>query len=356
MREWRSRCSMVVLMVAWMIASWPAIANAAARVIIPSDWGESASAAPEAQRRASRWQAALELRLVQVASAPQNDRFAETIAVFERNEAIAERVFADEAAAVDALAAAVADVVGTDAPKRAEFRSTSAGQRIVWARWIVDDLSYECVLAPSGDSTTIVIAAVLASESEIQSPLLAEVFTALEGVSEPMPRFSLFAWRLGSIVVWLALALGLHAAMLPLGDRDHDHGQAGRRAAVINFVLVLIGTGIAVVALRGRELALSSAGSSVAGLAVWIAIAGVIVVGLHFLISSRLDHGPVQSAPSSGAFASGTYSTADVIRSSVSRSGMRRVDDLESSSNWPPPTSGSSQNHGRIVIDESERE
>jgi hypothetical protein len=348
----------MLLVSAWMIASWPAIANAAARIIAPDAWGESASAAPEAQRRASRWQAALGLRLVQVVSAPQDDRFAETVAVFERSEPVPEQAFATETAAIEALATAVVNVVGTDAPADAELRTTRSGEQIVWARWTVDDLRYECVLAPSGDSATIVIAAVLASEAERARPLLDDLFVGLDGVSAPMPRFSLLAWQLGSIVVWLALALGLHAAMLPLGDRDHDHGQAGARASGINLVLVLIGTGIAAVALRSRELALVHAGSSVAGLVVWVGVAGVIVVGLHFLISSRLDRGPVQSAPSSGAFASGTYSTADVIRSSVSRSGMRRVpDDLEqSSSSGAWPTSSPSESKARIVVDEAERE
>ncbi len=340
---------LAVLLTAWTIASWPAIANAAGRVVVPSDWGKSASAAPEAQRRASRWQAALGLRLTQVVSAPQDDRFAETVAVFERSEPVPERAFADEAAAVAALTAAVVNVVGSDAPKRAQLRTTASGQRVAWARWTVDELSYECALAPSGDTATIVIATVLASEAEEHRPMLDELFDGLDGVSAAMPRFSLLGWRVGSILLWLALALGLHAAMVPLGDRDHDHGQAGQRAAAINAALVVIGTGVAVVALRGRELALAHAGSSVAGLAVWIGVAGFIVVALHFLLSSRLDHGQVQSAPSSGAFASGIYSTADVIRSSVSRSDMRRVPDEleESSSSWPRPPTGAKQQSDR---------
>ena len=121
----------------------------------PTGWGESAAAAPEAQRRASRWQDALGLRLAQVISAPANDRFAETIAVFERSEPVPEDAFASEAAAVTELANAVANVVGTEAPEQSELRSTQSGEQLIWAQWIVDDISYECVLTPSGETATI---------------------------------------------------------------------------------------------------------------------------------------------------------------------------------------------------------
>jgi hypothetical protein len=352
MREWRSRWS--VLAVLLLVAIWPTIADAAARVVAPSGWGESAAAAPEALRRANRWQSALRLRLAQVVSAPEGDRFAETVAVFERNQPVPEDAFASESAAVEALSLAVADVVGTDPPKQSELRSTAGGE-VIWARWIVDDLSYECVLAPSGDTATIVIAAVLAAEADKHGPTLTAMFEQLEGVSAPMPRFSLLAWRLGAVVVWLALGLGLHATMLQLADRDNDHGQAGMRASGINLILVLVGTAIAAVILREREAALIYSGSSVAGLAVWIGVVGLIVAGVHFLLASRLDRGQVQSAPSSGAFASGIYSSAD-LRSSVSRTGMRRTpDELEQSSSWSRPNPGASQSQ-RIIIDEAERE
>jgi hypothetical protein len=347
MREWRSRWC-VVLLAAWILAGWPAIAQAAARVIAPSGWGESAAAAPDAQRRASRWQDALGMRLAQVVSAPANDRFAETIAVFERSEPVPEEIFASEAAAVAALASAVTNVVGTDAPEQSELRNTASGEPLVWGQWIVDDISYECVLAPSGESATIVVAAVLASNAEAERPTLTAVFEQLEGVSAPMPRFSLLGWRLGAILVWVALGVGLHAMMLQLADQDDDHGYAGARASGINLVLVVIGTIVAAVILRERELALLHAGSSVAGLAVFIGVAGLVVVGVHFLIASRLDRGQVQSAPASGAFASGVYSTGDVLRSSVTRSNMRRVPDGSSAS--------ASQSRGRIVVDDAERE
>lgn len=347
MRNRRSRWTSLAALwlVAWVLASWPVIARAAARVVAPSGWGESAAAAPEALRRANRWQDALGLRLAQVISSPEGDRFAETVAVFERNQPVLEEVFASEAAAVEALALTVADVVGSDPPLRFELRRTAGGE-VIWARWIVDDLAFECVLAPSGDTATLVIAVVLANETDKHGPTLAAMVEQLEGVSAPMPRFSLLAWRIGSIVLWLALALGLHATMLQVADRDNDHAQAGMRASGINLALVLLGSAIAAVSLRGREAALIYAGSSVAGLSVWIGVAGLVVVGVHFLIASRLDRGQVQSAPSSGAFASGVYSSADVLRSSITRSGMRAT---------PQPGPGASQSQ-RIVIDDEERE
>jgi hypothetical protein len=92
---------------------------------------------------------------------------------------------------------------------------------------------------------------------------------------------------------------------------------------------------------------------------VWIGVIGLIVAGVHFLLASRLDRGQVQSAPKSGAFASGIYSSAD-LRSSVSRpdlrgAGGRTPDELEQSSSWSRPHPNASQSQ-RIVIDEAERE
>lgn len=338
----------VLLVVAWVIT--PAIAHAAARVIAPDSWGESAAAAPEAQRRARSWQQALGLRLAQVVSAPDDDRFAETVAVFERSEPVPEQAFTSEPRAVQALADAVANVVGTEPPDHSELRTTSSGQSIAWARWTIDDLSYECVLAPSGETATVVIAAVLAIHADAERPTLTAMFEQLEGVSAPMPRFSLLGWRLGSIITWLALALGLHAVMLQLGDREHDHGQAGVRASGLGLLAVIVGTAIAAVLLREREPALLHAGSSFAALAVWIGVAGLVVFGLHFLIASRLDRGQVQSAPSSGAFASGIHKTGDVLRSPASRSSMRQVPEQ--------PTAGAaaSPSYGRIVVDDAELE
>lgn len=331
---------------------WPTLAHAAARVVAPRGWGESAMAAPEAQRRASDWQAALGLRLTQVVSTPEGDRFAETVAVFERSTPVPAEAFANEAAAIAALSTVVANIVGTEPPEQSELQRTSDGAQLAWGRWIVDDLSYECVLAPSGGTASVVITAVLASQADSHRSVLANVFRELEGVSAPMPSFSLSGWRIASVIVWLAVAFGLHAVMLPFGDSDHDHRQAGTRAAGIGLALVVLGTGAAGLLLRGRELALVHAGSSVAGLAVFIGVSGLTVVGLHFLIAARFDRGPVRSAPSSGAFASGIYSNADLMRSSITRSGMfTRVDQPEPSSDGSPSPIPSP-----IIVDESERE
>jgi hypothetical protein len=297
-----------------VFVSWPAISRAAARVIAPNGWGESATAAPDAQRRASQWETDLGLQLAQVVSGRAGDRFAETVAVFERPQPIPAAVFDDEAKAFAELASAVVAIVGDDAPGLAEIRTTATGERIVWARWLVDDLSYECALAPSGNTGSLVISVVRARELAIHQPRLETMFEQLEGVTAPMPRFSLLGWRIGSILIWIVLALGLHAAMLQLGDQDDDHRQAGARASAINLVLILVGTGLTAVAASGRELALIHEGSSVAALSVWVAVVGIVVVGLHYTLTSRLDRGVVQSAPASGAYASGVHSSAELLR------------------------------------------
>jgi hypothetical protein len=350
--------SVLVVPLLALLLVLPLLAEAAARVVSPPRWGESSAAAPEAQRRAGRWKDALGLRLVQVVSASDNDRFAETAAVFERNGPVSLEVMASEATAIDELARAVANVVGSGSPEASGLRATATGASVAWARWIVDDLAYECVLAPSGDSSSIIVIAVPADERTEHSATIDLIIDKLEGVSEPMPRFSLAAWRVGAVFLWMALALALHAAMLRFVDQDDDHATAGRRAALINLVLVGIGSVAAHVTLSTRELAIVHSGSSVAAMTTWIVVAGIVVVGVHFLISSRFDRGVVQSAPSTGAFASGTYSRTDMMRS-MSRSGVRpRMADLaESSGTWPAPGQPSTQDSthsGRIVIDRDE--
>lgn len=344
-----------------LLGLWAPVAEAAARVLAPAGWWESSGAAPEAQRRAGRWRDALQLRMTQVVSAPDDDRFAETAAMFERAEPVAAERFESEEAAVELLSTLVTNVVGSEAPARSELRETSSGQTVVWAQWIVDDLAYECVLAPSGESASVLVMAVLAEELEDQRPALDGLVAGLEGVTEPMPKFSLRAWRIGSVLCWIALAVLLHAIMLAFVDREQDHRQAGQRAAGALAILVLIGTGGTIALLSSRELAIVYAGSSVNALALWVGVAGLVVVGAHLMIIMRLDSGKVQSAPSSGV-----YSRTDMLRSSVTRSGMRvKAEDIAAASGtWaktpqpgaqePTPPPAASAN--RIVIDEAERE
>lgn len=346
---------MLVALVATLLV-WPLIAHAAARVVAPPGWLESGAAAPEAQRRAARWQAALGLQLEQVVSAPNDDRFAETVAVFTRSEPVPEQLLADESQATGELSKAVANLVDAREPEQAGLRRTGSGAQVVWGRWIVDDIAYECLLAPSGNNATVVIMAVRATDLDDERAVLDRIIDSLDGVSAPMPRFSLSAWRIGSVLVWLALALALHAAMLPFVDHEGDHATAGRRAALINVGLVLLGTGAAYVVLADRELALTHAGSTAQGLSVWIFVAGISVAGAHFLLASRFEQGVVQSAPSSGAFASGTFSTAEVLRSSISRSGMHRRELLESSEGSHAPSPARSGSSARIEVDPHELE
>lgn len=306
-----------------VLLAWPLIAHAAVRVLAPQTWGEASEAATAAQRRAGRWKDTLGLRLVQVVSSPENDGFAETVAVFERSGPVSVEVMQSEEAAVHELARAVGNVVGSDAPTESGLRQIESGAIVVWARWIVEDVAYECVLAPSGSTSSIVMIAVPAIELSQHRVTIDDIIATLDGVSEPMPKFSLSGWRLGSLFLWLALALALHAGMLRFVDQDDDHATAGRRAALINLALVVVGTGAAYLILGPRELAIVDSGSTVKAMVVWVFVAGLIVVGAHFLISSRLDRGKIQSAPSTGAFASGIYSRTDMIR--ASRSSVRGV-------------------------------
>jgi hypothetical protein len=354
------RLSLLVVPLLALLLAWPMLAQAAARIVSPPSWGESSAAAPEAQRRASRWKEQLGLRLVQVVSASDSDRFAETAAVFERSEPVPLEVMQSEAMAIDELARAVAILVNSQPPIESGLRSTASGASVAWGRWSVDDLSYECVLAPSGSSSSIIVIAVPADERTEHAEVVNRIIDNLEGVSEPMPRFSLSAWRFGAVLLWSALALALHAAMLRFVDQDDDHATAGRRAALVNLILVVIGSVAAHVTLSTRELAIVHSGSSVSAVTTWIVVAGIVVVGAHFLISSRFDRGVVKSAPSTGAFASGTYSRTDMMRS-MSRSGVRpRVSDLaETSDVWtaPPgmPSAQDSVHSGPIVVDRDEQ-
>jgi hypothetical protein len=307
-------------------------ARAAVRVVA-ADWLESGDAAADARRRASRWTDALGgLRMVQVLSTADDDRFAETIAVFERAQPIPARAFATPEHALASLTELVGELVGTEPPIASELRTLPSGQQIVWAQWIVDDLAYEFVLAPSGESASLIVVAVLASQLSTTRAELDAIYGSLEGVTTPMPAFSLPAWRFGSLGVWVALAIGLHLLMLAFVDRDRDHRQAGFRAAAILLPVIVVGTLIARALLVERELGLIHAGTTTTGLLTWIGVSGLCVFALLVLIAQRVDRGVVQSAPASGAFASGTYSTADMVRSTIQKAAMR--DPSSSSGTW----------------------
>ena len=357
----RLACLLVVFLVS-LIAS-----SASASVeVIASGWRSSAEAAPEALRRASRWTDVLGLRMTHVLSTDPDDRFAETIAVFERPEPIPAHAFASPELALASLAPMVRDLVGSEPPLASELRTSTSGHSILWAQWIVDDLAYECVLAPSGDTTSLVVAVVLASELGQERAELDEIYEHLQGVTAAMPAFSLARWRFGTLALWLGLAALLHLSMLAFVARHHDHRQAGLRAAALLLPLVGGGTLLGRSMLLERELALHHAGASVEGLLMWIALSGVCVAALHSMIAQRFDRGVVRSAPATGAFASGTYSTADMVRSTIQKAALR--DPSASSGAWARPrrldlddsglvrtTESESSDSQRIVVDEAER-
>ncbi|MCA9698112.1 MAG: hypothetical protein KC431_11355 [Myxococcales bacterium] len=365
----------VALLLAWLIGA-PS-AWAAAQIMVPRGWAERGEAPPEAQRRAERWREALGLRLAQVVASREEDRFAETAAVFESASPVHEAVFASQQDALKTLSSIVAPIVGAEPPKRTELRTLNSGVQLVWAQWAQDDLIYECVLAPSGENSSVIVFSVQARDLDEQRTTIDNMIAGLEGVTAPMPAFSVNSWRMGSILTWLALALLLHAIMLTFVDRDRDHKQAGTRASAILLGLVVVGTIGSYFYIAPSEAALTYAGSTVTALVSWIGVAGLVVSGVHFLLASRYDQGVVRSAPSSGVYASGTYSSTDLIRSSITRTNMRlRAEDIaagsgawvrenprEASGQSPAaaesasgaPVAGASQS-ARIVIDDAERE
>lgn len=341
-------------------SGFESVAFAAAKVVAAPGWYESSEAAPEARRRAGRWADALDMRMVQVLSTDADDRYAETIAVFEHAEPIPAARFDDEVSAQATLAAMAEGLVGTQAPEQSGMRETASGHAIAWAQWIVDDVTYECVLAPSGTSASLVVASMLTGERERERAEFDAIYADLAGVSAPLPSFSLVGWRLGGLALWIALALALHGVMLRFTDRERDHRQAGLRAAGLLALLVAIGTPIARGLLVQRELALQVAGTSIGAMSTWIAVAGLSVVGLHVLLAQRFDRGLVQSAPATGAFASGTYSTADMVRSTIQKAALR--DAAASSGAWartrrPAGRSrpDTDESHLHVVDDDDER-
>jgi hypothetical protein len=334
-------------------------AQAAAKVIVAPGWYESSEATPEARRRAQRWADALGMRMVQVLSTAADDRYAETLAVFEHAEPIRAARFVDEAAARATLAAMVEGLVGTQPPEQSGMRVTAEGHAVAWGQWIVDDVTYECVLAPSGASASLVVASMLTSERADARAEFDAIYAQLEGVTPPVPSFSLVGWRVGGVGVWVVLALALHGVMLRFTDRERDHRQAGLRAAGLVALLVVLGTLAARSLLVQRELALQVANTSVAAMLSWLVVAGMSVVGLHVLLAQRADRGLVQSAPATGAFASGTYSTADMVRSTIQKAAMR--DAAASSGAWArtrrpgAPAQETDESHLHVVDDDDER-
>lgn len=338
-----------------LVAMRSATVAAEAAVIPPSGWWVSSGAAPEAQRRADEWKRQLNLPITQVMSSPFDDRFRETIAVFQLPDPVRAEDFADETAAQALLQTTVTGIVGGATPNEHGLRQTGTGEAVAWARWTIDKISYDCVLAPSGEDSTLIVMAVRTSALEDHRNILDRVVRDLDGVTAAMPSFSLLAWRGGSIALWLILGLLLHGLMLRFVDTEGDHNQAGRRAATVNFVCVLVGSIAAYVTLGDLELALVHAGTSVGGTTAWVMASGICIAGLHFMVAAQLDRGVVRSAPTSGVY-SGTYS-ASGIHASLSQSSMRlaelsqsSVGDLSESSVPTPKPSSSAASESSAAL------
>lgn len=309
----------------------PLVSLAAVELAVPSEWDVGGAAATEAQRRANAWSQALDLPLEQVAASPFDDRFSETIAVFERPDPVPAAIFEDDDAALALLSELSRPIVGTGKPSEAFMRETLSGHRIAWGRWVRDDINYDCVLAPSGGSSSLVIMAVRANSLEDYRSTFEQATTGLVGVTEAMPSFSLWGWRVGSVLVWVCLALGLHSLMLRYVDHDADHSTAGSRAALLVLPLFIVSGLVVYFGLAGRTLAIEHAGSSLEAISVWVAVSGMCVAGVHYLVASNLDRGVVQSAPASGIYASGVMSSASMVNmrredlSALSSANLRRA-------------------------------
>ena len=311
----------------------PLVSLAAVELAVPSEWNVGGAAATEAQRRANEWSQKLNLPLEQVAASPFDDRFIETIAVFERPDPVSAATFDSDDAALALLSELARPLVGTGKPSEAFMRETLSGHRIAWGRWVRDDINYDCVLAPSGGTSTLVIMAVRANSLEDFRSTFEQATTGLVGVSEAMPSFSLWGWRAGSILVWVCLAFGLHTLMLRYVDHDRDHSTAGSRAALMLLPLFIVSGLVAYLGLGSRTLAIEHAGSSLEAVSVWVAVSGMCVAGVHYLVASNLDRGVVQSAPASGIYASGVMSSASMVNmrredlSALSSANLRRRPD-----------------------------
>jgi len=277
----------------------PLTARAIVTVRPPPGW--IADASGDAHARVSGWIATLQgARIVRVYTTGGRDAFAEALALVEIQGPFGRA--ANDAAELDAVLSGIPGFIASTATWSRD--ETSSTPRLL-AQWQHDDIAYRAELIASGETRTVLVAAMLASETVLYGRVFEETSASVDGAEAPRTPFDRNAWR-ARVLVPSALAaaalVGIALWRRPFDARARD---IGRVLAIVIVVASLVGAQLTsstmAVYADGLQLAAITSGTLGAEVATWGLLGAVITWAVGSWLG-RSD-GPVASAPPRGTFA-----------------------------------------------------
>lgn len=308
---------MAVAMIAFALAFVAEPAHAAVEVPTPDGWDGDVAVGPEARQVADSWVAALEGDLVSVSSTRGEDDHLELIVAIRLARPIPPRVLRDRARVLEELrqtAMPLFDARGEPVETETLVVDGVTGIR---ARWAVDDLTWDAVMLPESTSRVLVVMRAPSSELVFYDSTFDRTVAELRGAEPPVKPIDRTRWRVVGGIIVVVIGGLLFGVMLGTSDVSGFSGAeaAGRRAAVFQLGVTVVGTLVVFVFLAGKADALAAAGTSAVAVVGELALGGMLVSALLVGLGRLLDSGPVRikSAPDVGTFRQGHPGLHDSI-------------------------------------------
>ncbi|HWB78134.1 MAG TPA: hypothetical protein VG755_24385 [Nannocystaceae bacterium] len=288
-----------------------------------------------ARERVSTWLARrTDARVKTVLSTGNADDFAEALAVIELDGPY------DETRTPELeLERALDELIPYDASTVA---ISSSGERptIVTAAWTKGSVAYRVALVPAGNHRALVVLAVLADELPLYARAFDEAMAGLAGAATPVRPFDHGRWRAIALVWWLVPAALLLALVLWRRPFGIQYVWIGRGFALTLFAASLVAAKLVHNRMAPRAGELSMAGISPETLTaetVTYGIATGIVCWIIGTVLARRDR-PVESAPTSGAFAGRSSSSSSSLAIPIVPKQRERVRHPDGASSLHPAT------------------
>ena len=299
------------LVVALVVSLWPALGLAA--VPVPPGWRHADEVSAEANDRAEAWASGWSAGLSLVCSTPDDDGFAETLAVLEVSEPLPEEILGDTTSAQAWLEPRLRSLLGPGAEPELESLALvprpTPGVAIIRARLQLEDRVVLIAVAPKGAQHQAVVLTYESSDEILYGGVFEASIDGMSDLHPPIAPFPRTALRWLALLSWLALG-----ALLGLGWTRRNLPRPGAKVAgrqvgamlVASAALVLVLAGLG---LGGYAVELGLAGTTPWGFAIELAMGGVIAAVAVVLGTNMWEQRlrPVASAPQQG-----TYATAGV--------------------------------------------
>lgn len=329
-----ARLFYAVLAVMLLLVGTELRADGGATIATPMGWS-ARDPDDRARERVATWLARrTDARAKTVLTTGSTDDFAEVLAVIEIEGPY------DEARTPELeLERAIDQLMPYDA-STATLTSTTERPTIVTAAWTKGTVWYRVALVPTGNKRALVVLSVLTSELPLYARAFDDAMAGLTGAEAPVHPFDHGRWRTIALACWLvpaALLLALALWRRPFGVR---YVWIGRGFALTLFAASVVAAMIVHARMVPRTGELSMAGLSPETLTaetVSYGIATAVACWIIGTVLARRDR-PVESAPTSGAFAGRSSSSSSSLSIPIVPKQRERVRHPDGASSLHPAT------------------